>query len=195
MKIIIRTIAGLFLMAAAASANASIIVNTGPGLGSNSGGTSLNDGQFLAGQFSLAEQLTITSIEGWIGGSGGAGTLVLYGNNGGVPGIELFSSAFVGGFPDDWYGANGLSWLLDAGTYWAAFEVRVGDTFSGYMEDIAATSTPLANYAFTSNGTYVPSSIERYGFRISGVQNVPSPSVLFLFVIASLATLKFRRKV
>jgi hypothetical protein len=62
------------------------------------------------------------------------------------------------------------------------------------MEDISATSTPLANYAFTSNGTYIATSLERFGFRISGVQNVPSPSVFFLFFIASLATLKFRRK-
>jgi hypothetical protein len=192
MKIIIRSIAYIFLLVAF-GAKANFIIDTGPGPGSNSGGVSLSQSQFLAGQFVIQQQTTIAGIEGWLGGSDGFGTVVLYDNNGNIPGNELFSTSFTGDFVDNWYGASQLSWSVDAGTYWAAFEVRSNQTFSGWMEDLAANSTPLAAYSFSSNGAYLASNIQ-LGFRIAAAQNVTSPSVFFLLMFAGLASIRFKRK-
>ncbi len=167
---------------AAGAANAATIIDTGAGP-NYSGGWSLGSYQWLAGEFSLGTATTITDVYGWIGGNGTA-TAAIYTDGGDVPGTELFSAAFSADSAFDWFGASGLNWLLDAGTYWVAYEVRAGQTLSGYMPD--PSPSPLLNEAFNSNGgAYKASDYLDLGVRILGEQGgqVPEPASLALLGI------------
>ncbi len=167
---------------AAGAANAATIVDTGPGP-NYSGGWLLSSGQWLAGEFSLGTATTITDVQGWIGGNGTA-TAAIYTDGGDVPGTELFSAAFTADSAFDWFGASGLNWLLGAGTYWVAYEVRAGQTLSGYMPE--PSPLPLINEAFSSNGgAYGVSDYIDIGVRILGEQGaqVPEPASLALLGI------------
>jgi len=185
-----NAVAGLLVMVSS-FANAGLIVDTGPGPGSNSGGWSLYSNQWLAGVFTLEQQQSISSIEGWIGGGDGTVTLSIYDDGDSVPGSEIFSTNFAAGQLDDWYGATGLGLLLDAGTYWASFEIRVGDTFDGWMED--PVESPLSGYAFRNSQSIWNSGNDlNIGFRIQAAQGIPEPSTLAIFAL-SLIGLTSRR--
>ncbi|MDP2784055.1 MAG: PEP-CTERM sorting domain-containing protein [Sulfurimicrobium sp.] len=169
---------------AAGAANAATIIDTGVPNSNYSGGWTLASYQWLAGEFSLGTATTITDVQGWIGsGNDGTATAAIYTDGGNVPGTELFSAAFTADSVDDWDGASGLSWLLDAGTYWVAYEVRAGQTLSGYMP--GTSPSPLGNEAFTSGGTYVDGDFLNIGVRILGAQGaqVPEPASLALLGI------------
>ena len=90
---------------------------------------SLGTSEFLAGQFTLSQRSTIDFIKGYMWGQdNGDLTLAIFGNGQGTQGVvpsgsPLFTQAFKTSSNTDWYGPTGLSWSLDAGTYWAAFEV------------------------------------------------------------------------
>ena len=133
-------------------------------------------GQWLAGEFSTSQANTITGVQGWIGGGSGTATVAIYSDGGNVPGSELYSAGFtVDTINNAWYGASGLSWALGAGTYWAAFEVRAGDTLNGWM--IGDAPSPLANYSFTSGGVWNYVSGVNVGVRV-----IPEPDTWFMLL-------------
>ena len=162
---------------ASLSANASFIVDTGEGAG---GGTAVSNGQFIAGQFTTVSSYTISSVEGWMADStaGAFGTVVIYENEGGLPGTELYSAVFEGaGSNAQWLGADSLSWSLSAGTYWAAFEVRDGQNLNALMP--VGVASPLANYALaTPTIDYFTFNTNSLGFRLAAV---PIPGAAWLF--------------
>ena len=163
--------------------SAALIVDTGPGptITSGFGGLTIGSNQWLAAEFSLGGTTTITGVQGWIGIgipngniSTGTGTAVIYTDGGDVPGSELFSAAFAtADSASSWDGASGLSWLLNAGTYWVAFEVRSGQTLSDGMP--RPSSSPLGNEAFNNSGAYVGFDSLDIGVRIFGEQPQPPP--------------------
>ena len=187
-----KTIAFIGLaIAVSTNSNAAIIVDTGPGP-VNVGGVALGDGQSLAGEFTIGQQYTITDVEGWIGDIGFGGstaTVAIYTDGGSIPGTELFSAGFSVGATDAWYGASGLSWLLDAGTYWVSYEVRAGDTLDGYMPGPAPS--PLGAYAYTTNGDWFSDPLN-IGVRISSVP-IPAAAWLFGSALLGLSVMKRRK--
>ncbi len=164
------------------SVYAATIVDTGSGtaFGSTWG---LSGGQFLAAEFSVTDATTITSIEGWLEDLGGSATIALYSDGGNVPGAELFSSGFsstgaVGDFI--WMGLSGLSWNVSAGTYWVAYEVRAGDTYSGRMQ--GASTNPIITEAFYDGVSWAQFDALDIGVRVSGdISAVPVPAAVWLF--------------
>ncbi|MFA5242658.1 MAG: PEP-CTERM sorting domain-containing protein [Sulfuricella sp.] len=166
----------------AGAVNAATIVDTGAGPNSTSG-WALDSNQWLAGEFSLGTATTITDVYGWIGYGNGTATAAIYTDGGDVPGTELFSAAFTADSVNDWDGASGLSWLLGAGTYWVAYEVRAGQTLNGGMS--YSSSSPLLNEAFTYGGAYNAYDTLNIGVRILGEQGgqVPEPASLALLGI------------
>ena len=162
---------------------AEIIVDTGPGPSTLSGplissGVGIFSQQRLAGQFVLADQYEITSVEVWMWNlaarfavRGDQFTAVIYSDNEGLPGDELYSAQFVAGnLTPEWRGPAGLSWKLPAGTYWAAFESRPGQVGVGSAPTPAAQ--PLQKTAFasvvTGNAWYGEGLPTDHGTRITG---------------------------
>jgi len=201
------------LLLSISSAQAALVVDTGAG-SSTSGGTSLVSSQWLAGQFTLSESYTINSVEGWFGkGAQGTVTSAIYNDAGsGIPdGGALFAQQFILDTPDNigtfgnaWDGAYGLNWMITAGTYWLAFEVRTGDTGNGWMpSEGSGALSPLANYALGSATTWLgqPSTIA-WGMRIDATEGItpsaaPVPAAVWLFGTALIGMFGFnkRRKV
>jgi hypothetical protein len=112
--------------------------------------------QFWAGQFTLTHAATISSAQGWMGPifSGGAITVKLYADGGGIPGVAIFSQTYnlTSNFIDGWVPfafSNPLP-TLGAGTYWLAFEpvaftATTGEGLSTNMD--GGAPQPLAKYA------------------------------------------------
>ena len=151
------------------------------------GGTVLDVSQWLAGEFTLTEAYTITDVLGWMNyDTPGDVTVVIYGDGGDVPdGSELYSytSDLSLVLPSDrhnaWAGAQGVSWNLGPGTYWAAFEVS--EIEPEYAMPTPAPS-PLDNYAFTMDSTWHNEHTD-FGIRIYGVPVVPVPAAFILGII------------
>jgi len=144
---------------AAMQAHAELVVDTGTPSGP--GFPLVLDGNdWLAGQVSFSQALTINSIKGWLNdGIDGLGnetfTVALYADAANSVGGLLQST--TGQFLTtqgvaDWNGASGLNWSVGPGKYWVAFEVQGSDSFGGDAP-IAAPS-PLARYAF-NDGSYL----------------------------------------
>jgi len=176
------------------SVQAAYIVNTGTG-GTASTGLVVNFSQFLAGQFTLTDSYIIKSVEGWFGpNSEGTITAVIYNSDVVLPGSELFSQQFLidSPSPDDyaWDGAFGLSWALDPGTYWLAFEGRPGDMGWGWMPGEAPD--PLSIYAIKPNQPdWEPLFGDHLGMRINAV---PVPAAAILFASGFLGLIAVARK-
>ena len=194
----------IILSGVSLSAQAIPIVDTGPG-DTNPTGLALDSFQFLAGRFTIAQAWEINSLEGWIAGSavGRTATAAIYSDLGNLPSTELFSAAFTDATNSmaNWTGAFGLSWLLPAGTYWATFEVRPGQTLTnGTMP--GSVSNPLTRYAFFADvvgawqsfGGFSPQEL---GFRInaSDPAALPEPGTLGLlgFGLAGAAWIRRRK--
>lgn len=182
----------------AGNAQAVSIVDTGAG-STTSGGSSLNSGQWQAGQFTIANSYTVTSVEGWLGKTvEGNVTAAIYTDNGtGVPISELFSQQFLLDNPSSgnntWDGAFGLSWALASGTYWLSFEVRSGDTGQGYMpENLDGAPNPLADYAIWNGSQWISQDSSRaLGMRINAI---PIPAAIWLFGSGLLGLVGIARK-
>lgn len=138
--------------------------------------------QFVAGQFTLSQAASISSVNGWMGEAyapGGPIAISLYTDKGGLPGTNLFSQQFTIG------ALNTTAWVpfvfaaplpvLPAGTYWVAFEPVAGSAsqFGGMFN---GAPNPLKNYAVENSiqGGYhaTPSSV---GMQIFGTTLASGP--------------------
>lgn len=173
----------LACMLSANAASAAIIIDTGePPL---TGGAVLDSSQWLAGEFTLSQVYKITDVVGWMHEwTAGNMTVAIYSDGGLVPDTssELYSHTFYADVPtvgdDTWLGAEGVSWNLGPGTYWAAFEVRSGSTWFGMP---MTAPFPLDNYAYTSGGVWANSEID-FGLRLFGdeMMIIPAPGAIVL---------------
>ncbi|KGJ86828.1 PEP-CTERM sorting domain-containing protein [Colwellia psychrerythraea] len=197
LKMIKSFVAILALTGWVAAANATLIVNTGPGPGGSAGGYTLYSEQFLYGEFITTQDWIVNSVEGWISltGIGESATIGIFADGGVIPSAELYSIAFSSVNGDDaaWEGASGLNWLLSAGTYWIGVEVRGGQTMSGAMP--SPVPNPLSAYAVNhpnGSGLNATGSLN-VGFRIDASSPVPAPATLALLGL-SLAGLSWSRR-
>lgn len=176
-ELVVLVIAMLLL---AVNAGATLIVDTGPGPGGIAIATVLDSGQFVGGAFTTTTDWVVNSLEGWIGqGDGGTASAAIY-TGGATPGVELFSSSFsipTNGFDSAWEGPSGLGWFLPAGSYWATFEVRPGQTYAGALA--FPVPNPLSAYAFYNSVSW-NSTDSTMGFRIDASAPAPEPATLFL---------------
>lgn len=103
------------------------LIDTGYDINGKGKDWALDTKQWLAGQFSLSQTSTINSIEGYMWGlTDGEVRLAIYfsDNANNIPaGAPIFNQIFKTSDADGWYGISGINLPLDAGTYWAAFEV------------------------------------------------------------------------
>ena len=103
------------------------VIDTGYDVNGNGSNYALDIDQWLAGQFSIRQTSTIDSIQGYMWGqSNGEVRLAIYNsdNLNNIPaGSPIFSQIFNTSGVDGWYGLTGINLPLNAGTYWAAFEV------------------------------------------------------------------------
>ena len=178
---------------AAAPASASLIVDTGDP--TSAFGYSLLPagyvpdfaGQSLAARFTVTEQHVITGVEGWVyryGSGPGSYHIMLYGDGPGpnhwVPGAELYTVALSDGGPGSGYiGTDDLDWAIGPGAYWAAFEVRDGDTLIGYMPYFVPN--PLQEALGPPGGYFPAAGAPGSAFRIYDAA-VPEPAAWALML-------------
>jgi len=189
-----QSFAALLLLAGLAglsgTAQASLVVDTGTPSGS--GLSYILDGNdYVAGQVTFANNSTINSVSAYMGGgtAGETFTVVVYDNTNSLPGNTLYTGTATYG-ADGWNGVSSLSnWLVNAGTYWVAFEVGSSDTLGtnsgtgGYL--LQGAPNPLAATAYYAGSAYAstgtPLSI---GVQVdaSDVAAVPLPAALPLLL-------------
>ena len=178
------------------SAHAGLIIDTGeppePGYGLALMGSNHGNYQYVAGNINFASAYQINSIDTYLKflepyfASSGAFSIVLYNDdNTSGPG-NLVYSADGGYMPADshgaWYGISGLDWLVEAGSYWIAFEAQ--DSFiSAIMSYAAQPAATEYAYAYNINGYTTALSGSPFSLRIdaSSVSEVPEPGSLMLF--------------
>ncbi|NOX97496.1 MAG: PEP-CTERM sorting domain-containing protein [Nitrospirae bacterium] len=180
-------------------AQAVYIVDTGqPSVGV---GHVLDSSQWLAAEFTLTQNYTLTDIQGFMYTANTPGTagVAIYSDGGDVPGTEIYSDAFYIYAGESWQGLSGLTWNLEANTYWVSFEVRPEHTFYGSMAD-GSPPSPLGNEAIKSTynngpGVWVGDDNLDLGIRIQG-SVIPEPSSMLLLGsgIVSMAAALRRRK-
>ena len=178
----------------ASYANAGLIIDTGSGA-SGFSGSYLGGDQWIAAEFTIAEQYQITDIQAWL-------TIIIPGNlkysiytdGGNIPGSLLYSTTFFinGAYgSSSWYGPSGLSWDLTAGTYWVSFES------ASFIGDMPVATSPLFNYSVwgpysgwqdLGDDIHVNSGVRIYGE--STVAPEPATMLLLGFGLVGLAGLR-----
>jgi hypothetical protein len=178
---------------------AAYIVDTGPGWEEMWGVSIYNrmngdvqDFQFNAGQFTIGQAYTVTSIETWMySATAGTVELVLYGDDGDLPdpSNEILRRSFDVAAPGpvtDWQGLTGLGQTLDPGSYWISLEKSViTNDFSVNLP--SGASNPLDRHAYRAEedngGDWTPYTGHQ-GFRVAASpagQVIPEPSAVLLF--------------
>lgn len=191
----IRYLTSICLFAAALPAQSALLVDTGPGPAGLPGNLWVfNGGDKLAGQFTLATDTSIGSIQGWMGidtfvTSGFNFDIHIYSDLHGLPELSMFSGSAFAAAPTnvpageeygfDWHGLSGLNWNLAPGTYWVTFE-GTNPIQSALMP--GPSVNPLARYStntVVTNGAWVAADDLKLGIRIEG-SPVPIPSAIWL---------------
>jgi len=194
-KILLFLTAGILLLVPR-SAQAILIVDTDSGwpqFGVSIYNRSNGDFQINAGQFTLNQSYTISSLETWMySTSPGSVDLVLYGDKGDLPdpNNEILRQNFdvlAPGPVTDWQGLTGLHQPLNSGSYWISLEkTTTDDNFSVNLP--SGAPHPLSHYAYRAdednNGDWVPYTGGQ-GFRVGALDGstavVPEPATLVLF--------------
>ena len=159
--------ASVVVLATSSPATAAFVIDTGTPVSTiNTNNWVLAPNQSLAGQFTLGTATQITSVEGFINGSGGSDITVTIYSDGPLPSSAnaLFSASFAStasANPGLWQGVSGQTWNLAAGNYWVGFASNGPDGM------IDGAPSPLSAYAFTLNGDWVNSPLN-FGVRIAG---------------------------
>ncbi len=180
------------------AASPTLLIDTGAATTTTNGSSLFANAtfsEFLAGQFTLAQAASISSVSGsMLVNTGGNLTVKIYAGNTTpppfagdiIPGTAIFSQTFP--VPASPIGSNGgfISFpfssplpVLPAGTYWASFEPAA--SFSATM--LSGAPNPLPNYAYfvNDNTTWVNDAfagtplfdlgIQVYGNNLAGASN------------------------
>jgi hypothetical protein len=183
---------GLFLASVLAFplvAHGEVILDTGVGAtgldyhGDTLAGadSAVGSDKWLAAKFTTTGDFTVTRVQGWLRDNAGqneTATVAIYKAHGNTPrGKALFSAPFtvIGQSSASWEGVEGISWLLPAGAYWVAFEVRSGQNFWGNMADGAGRLESYAVYNERGSGTWQNLFKVRMGVRIFGDRMTANP--------------------
>lgn len=131
-------------------AKAALIVDLGVPPANNIG-VLLGEEGYRAREFNISVPSRLLSVEGWLTDwnvefvntpdftRSGTVTAAIYSDGGVIPNVfnEIYRETFstvANPFPHaDWYGIFDINLALEPGQYWAAFEVRPGDTYRGRM--------------------------------------------------------------
>ncbi len=176
------------------------IVDTGPGTtnwGWTLGNAGSNYPQNLAAQFTVTQDITVTSIEGWLGSLSGSGTIriaVTDNSNGTIPGAQIWADnlGIDSSTGTTWQGFTNLNLFLSAGTYWVAF--LADNSLFAYMP--SGVANPLGAEAYTSSWDgqwYVNNDLD-LGVRIKGNSVPDGASVVGLLGLALGAMVALRRR-
>ena len=111
--------------------HAEIVIDTGPGEEVFGGIIVDRDSQSVAGLITQQEDMTVSSVEGWLVSFFDVDyTIGIHSDAGGGPGPVIFSDTFVatglgfgGGLPT-WQGVFEQEWTLPAGNYWVVFSTN-----------------------------------------------------------------------
>ncbi|HND61986.1 MAG TPA: hypothetical protein PLB90_10950 [Opitutaceae bacterium] len=193
------SVALLVLGTASISRADNTIVDTGAGTTEWSwvlGGTGSNYPQSLAAQFTVTQDITVTSIEGWIGSynDGTVRIAITDNSNGTIPGAQIWADnlAVYANTGTTWQGFTNLNLFLSAGTYWVAF-IGNSDLSAGMPSGVP---NPLGVEAFASsyNGMWYEQDTLDLGVRIKGNSVPDSASVVGLLGLALGAMVMVRRR-
>ena len=184
------------------SAHAGLIIDTGeppePRGGSALKGSNNGNYQYIAGKITFASAYQINSIDTYLAfnphfSTGGAFSIVLYDDNVSGPGSLVYSAG--GGYmPDDsqgaWYGISELDWLVEARSYWVAFEAQGSsiNAIMSYAAQPAATEYAYNINFWGYNGYTTDISGSPFSLRIdaNSMSEVPEPGSLMLMLVALL---------
>jgi len=192
---------------AAISAQAGYVVNTGQPLNDIDPTTwptaRYGSDQFLAANFMLPGDATITGIEGWMSvppGGSGRGRISIYNDAGLSPGGLLLTTTFDAPITDsleplyghaEWVGALGLHWSLAAGSYWVAFEADPGGVIAGFILG-APNQLGAEAYSQGSGRPWARNDALGLGVRVQGT--IPEPSTFALAIVSLGACVRLSRK-
>jgi hypothetical protein len=190
------SLAAALLLAAASSAHATRVVDTGTPNGSPIMAYTFDATDFYAGQVTFASNTRIDDVFAHIlgGTAGETFTIALYNDSAShLPGTLLQSVTATFG-SDGWNGASALSgWNVSAGSYWIGLELGFGDTLgqgsiTGALLDRGVPS-PLAHTAFNPGGGYQAGQLD-FGLQVDAttVASVPEPET-YVLMVAGLAVI------
>lgn len=159
--------------------------------------------QFLAANFTLSGNATVTGVEGWMSvppGGNGRGRISIYNDIGLSPGSVLLTTTFDAPITDaveplyshaEWIGALGLNWSLAAGSYWVAFEADPGGVVAGFILG-APNQLGAEAYSQGSARPWARNDALGLGVRVQGT--VPEPSTFALAILSLGVCVRLSRK-